>query len=102
MRSDGSQLPSSHILRDGAHVTLRFISPADGEELRRGFAQLSAASRYRRFLAPVSALSDEMVRYLTEVDGKSHVAIVATIDSLDLKSDVGVGVARYIRLEDEP
>nr|WP_240808051.1 GNAT family N-acetyltransferase [Polyangium spumosum] len=43
-----------------------------------------------------------MARYLTEVDGSDHVAIIATADSLDLKEEEGVGVARFLRLPEEP
>ena len=91
-----------HVLLDGTKVTLRLIRPDDGEPLRQGFSRLSPTSRYRRFLTGMSELSDEMVRYLTEVDGVDHVAIVATTDSLDLKTEIGLGVARVIRLEGEP
>ena len=91
-----------HVLADGTKVTLRLITPADAEPLRQGFLRLSPTSRYRRFLSGMSELSDDMVRYLTEVDGINHVAVVATTDSLDLKSEIGLGVARVIRLEGEP
>ena len=91
-----------HVLDDGTKVTLRLIKPDDAEPLRLGFSRLSPTSRYRRFLSGMSELSDEMVRYLTEVDGVDHVAVVATTDSLDLKTEIGLGVARVIRLEGEP
>lgn len=91
-----------HVLGDGTKLTLRLIRPEDGEPLRRGFSRLSPTSRYRRFLSGISELSDEMVRYFTEVDGVNHVAVVATTDSLDLKTEIGLGVARVIRLEGEP
>jgi GNAT superfamily N-acetyltransferase len=91
-----------HTLADGTRVTLRFIEPEDAAELRRCFARLSPRSRYQRFLGGVSELTDEMVAYLTHVDGVRHVAVVATTDSHDLKSEVGLGVARFVRLADEP
>ena len=93
---------SEHVLGDGTRVEIRPIRPEDRDELARGFARLSPASRYRRFLAQTGALSDETLRYLTEVDGKDHVALVATTPSHDLRRDVGLGVARFIRLPDEP
>jgi GNAT superfamily N-acetyltransferase len=91
-----------HQLRDGTRIVLRFIQPEDAAELRRCFAQLSPRSRYQRFLGGVHELTDQMVAYLTNVDGENHVAIVAACDSLDLKSEVGLGVARFIRLQDDP
>jgi GNAT superfamily N-acetyltransferase len=50
----------------------------------------------------VGELSDAMLTYLTDVDQKNHVAIVATIVSPDLKTERGVGVARFIRLKSSP
>jgi GNAT superfamily N-acetyltransferase len=91
-----------HVIEGGAKVTLRLIRPDDGEPLREGFLRLSPTSRYRRFLSGMSELSDDMVRYLTDVDGVNHVAIVATTDSLDLKTEIGLGVARVIRLPGDP
>ena len=91
-----------HVLADGTKVTLRLIRPEDGEALRKGFSRLSPTSRYRRFLSGISELSDDMVRYFTQVDGVNHLAMVATTDSLDLKTEIGLGVARMIRLEGEP
>jgi len=92
----------THGLADGRNVVLRHIKPSDADEMRRGFDQLSPTSRYRRFLAGVKALDDETIRYLTNVDGVDHVAIVALIESPDLKEEHGVGVARFIRSKDEP
>jgi GNAT superfamily N-acetyltransferase len=91
-----------HALGDGTRVTLRFIRPEDAEELRRSFARLSPRSRYQRFLGGVPELTEGMLAYLTQIDAVNHVAIVATTDSLDLKSEVGLGVARFVRLDGEP
>jgi GNAT superfamily N-acetyltransferase len=91
-----------HVLADGTRVTIRFIRPEDAEELRRAFGRLSPRTRFQRFLGPLAALSEENLRYLTELDGDRHLAVVAGTDSLDLKRDVGLGVARYVRLADDP
>ncbi len=94
--------PKEVVLRDGTKVSLREIRPEDGPGLRESFSKLSATSRHRRFFSGVSELTDDMVHYLTHVDGKNHVAIIATMESLDLKDERGVGVARFIRLKDHP
>jgi RimJ/RimL family protein N-acetyltransferase len=98
----GNDFRSEHTLRDGTRVTLRTIRPSDRDELRRQFSRLSPESRYRRFFHPISELTDEMLDYLTEVDGKNHVAIVAWVESLDLKSEEGVGIGRFVRFPGEP
>ncbi len=100
--SRAAEFHEEHVLADGTKITLRAIRPDDAEELHRCFARLSPRSRYQRFLGGVGELSAAMIEYLTRVDGERHVAIVATTESHDLKSEVGLGVARFVRLQDEP
>lgn len=87
-------------LTDGSKVTLRPIGPADKELLLDGFAHLSAESRLRRFLGPKAALSAAELSYLTECDGYDHFAIGAVQKRDDGLH--GVGVARIIRLPEQP
>jgi GNAT superfamily N-acetyltransferase len=86
-------------LRDGTPVLVRPIRPDDKGLIRQGFDRLSPASRYRRFLAPVDELSDAELRYLTEIDYIDHFAWAALRAD---RPDGGLGVARYIRLKEEP
>ena len=91
---------AGQVLRDGTRVVLRPIVPADRERLAEGLRRLSARSRRQRFHGAVGELSDEQLRYLTEVDQHDHVAWVAL--DLDRLDQPGIGVARYVRVEDEP
>ena len=97
----GPDFSEEHVLADGSAVTLRHVRPSDAEEVRRGFLALSPESRYRRFLR-VTSLTDEALRYLTEVDGWDHVALVAVGYAPDLKTEQGYGLARFVRVEGEP
>jgi GNAT superfamily N-acetyltransferase len=90
-----------HRLHDGTVVTLRYIRADDAPELAQRFSELSLDSRRRRFFAGMAGLSARMLRYLTEVDGYDHVAIVATVEG-DGHRPRGVGVARFIRLAEAP
>lgn len=85
----------------GHAIVLRFIRPDDAAELRREFLALSPESRYRRFFGAATDLDDAALAYLTCVDGENHVAIVAVTESLDLKTERGVGVARFVRSKDD-
>lgn len=87
-------------LRDGTQVLLRPIRPEDRARLEAGLQRLSPASRYLRFHTTVDSLSDEQLRYLTDVDQHDHVALVAL--DLDRPDEPGVGVARFIREPYEP
>jgi GNAT superfamily N-acetyltransferase len=85
-------------LRDGREVVLRLVRPDDKERLHRGFLALSPESRYRRFFTIKSDLTDEELRYLTEVDGVHHFALGA----ISADGEDGVGVARFIQIDGEP
>ena len=87
-------------LRDGRPVALRPVVPADRDRLAEGFEELSVASRRMRFLGSVSSLSEEHLRYFTEIDGYDHVAWGA----LDLSDPdaPGFGVGRFVRLARQP
>jgi len=86
-------------LRDGTPVLVRPIRPDDKGRLAEGLARLSAESRFRRFMAPITELSDEQLAYLTEVDYFDHFAWVAVLGE---RPDFGIGVGRYVRLEEDP
>jgi GNAT superfamily N-acetyltransferase len=84
-------------LRDGTPIVLRTVRPDDKELLRRGFLKLSPESRYLRFFSPKQDLSEEELRYLTEVDGVRHFALGAVRED----DGEGLGVARFIQLDDD-
>jgi RimJ/RimL family protein N-acetyltransferase len=84
--------PQEVTLADGSRLLLRAISPDDRALLLEGFEQLSPESRYRRFMGPHNRLSKRELHYLTDVDHRTHEAIVA----LEAATGAGVGVARYI------
>lgn len=84
-------------LRDDSRVTVRPVTPDDKEAIREGFRRLSPTSRYRRFLSPVAELTDRMATYLTEVDHHDHEALLAVAPD-----GHGVGVARFVRSEEDP
>lgn len=87
-------------LRDGTRVLLRPIQPDDAWRLSEGLARLSPRSRYLRFHRDLESFTPEQLAYLTEVDHHDHEAWVA-LDPDDLDAP-GFGVARYVRLADEP
>jgi RimJ/RimL family protein N-acetyltransferase len=89
-------------LKDGTPVVVRPLGPDDREGLRQALLALSPETRYLRFLDANRQPTEELLTYLTGVDQKDHVALCATIESPDLKSERGIGVARFIRLDDPP
>jgi GNAT superfamily N-acetyltransferase len=83
-------------LSDGTEVRLREIRASDKALLAAGHERLSEQSRLRRFLSAKPRLTSSDLRYLTEVDGVNHYAVVA------LRGEQIVAVARWVRLRDEP
>ena len=67
--------------------------------LENGLRQLSAESVQRRFLTPKSSFSRAELRYLTEVDGRDHVALVVEHPVQPARRLIAVG--RFVRLHDD-
>lgn len=80
-------------------ILFRHIRADDKGRLDAALQRLSPESRQRRFLMPKPRFSSSELRYLTEIDGFDHVAIVAV--SAD-DPDVFYGVGRFVRLTEDP
>ena len=94
VRSAPYTLPKS-----GETIAFRFIRPEYKDGLAAAFQRLSPESRHKRFLAPKPRLSSSELRYLTEIDGFDHVAVLAVLAD---DPDAIVGVGRFVRLRDLP
>ena len=93
---------STHRLADGTPVRLRLLRRGDRAKLVAAFDRLSPESRYRRFFTAMPRLPEKLLRRLLDLDGWNHVAIGAETVTADPAQAEGVGVARFIRLADEP
>ena len=87
-------------LPDGAPILIRPIRADDKRMLENGLRHLSAESVQRRFLTPKSSFSRAELRYLTEVDGRDHVALVVESPAEPVRRLIAVG--RFVRLADDP
>jgi acetyltransferase len=88
------QLPS------GPTVLVRPIRADDKRMLSEGLERLSDLSVQRRFLSPKRKFTASELRYLTEVDGRDHVAFVAEAPADPVRRIVAVG--RFVRLQEDP
>jgi protein lysine acetyltransferase len=75
---------------------MRPIAPDDKDRLSAGVAALSPESAYGRFLTGKSSLTSSELRYLTEVDGVDHIALVV-LHGIEL-----VAVGRIVRDQTQP
>jgi GNAT superfamily N-acetyltransferase len=87
-----------HRLANGQQVWIRPIQPDDACGLQTGLRHLSAATVQRRFLGAKPRFTARELRYLTEVDGVDHIALVA----ISVLTGRLVAVARCVRLPEEP
>ena len=87
-------------LPDGAQILIRPIRSDDKRFLEDGLRQLSDESVHRRFLSPKRSFSRAELRYLTEVDGRDHVALVAEYPGEPVRRLIAVG--RFVRLAQDP
>lgn len=85
-------------LGDGRAVLVAPLRPEDRERYLAGLGRASPETLYRRFLTPISRLSETQLRYLLEVDHRDHEALLA----VDEETGDAVGVARFIRDPERP
>jgi RimJ/RimL family protein N-acetyltransferase len=86
-----------HTLHDGTRILVRPIEPGDKARLSAALGRLSRETIRRRFFAAKPGFTSGELRYLTEVDGRNHLALVA-LPAED--PDSIIAVARCVRLAD--
>jgi protein lysine acetyltransferase len=87
-------------LPDGALILVRPIRADDKRMLEDGLRHLSDESVQRRFLTLKRSFSRAELRYLTEVNGRDHVALVAEYPGDPARRLIAV--ARFVRLAEDP
>ena len=81
-------------------MLIRPIRADDKRLLQEGLQRLSDESVQRRFLSPKRSFSRTELRYLTEVDGRNHVAFVVEDPNEAERRLIAVG--RFVRLVGDP
>jgi GNAT superfamily N-acetyltransferase len=94
--SDPVAIHAAAVLGDGTAVHLRAIRPDDKERLRIAFERLSRRSVYRRFFRPVTALTPDVLRQLTELDFRDRVGLVLSVE--DEAGERLIAVGRFVRV----
>src|SRR5205814_7875087 len=75
------------LLADGRSVVMRPVLPQDAQAEQLFVRGLSATSRVLRFHIGIRELAPDMLRALTDIDQRRHVAIVAQRDDEDDEDD---------------
>jgi GNAT superfamily N-acetyltransferase len=76
-------------------ITIRAVRPDDKERIVTAFKALDPQSIYLRFFCHKKELSDQELQRVTENDGASEVALVATVT--DGNREIIVGMGNYAR-----
>lgn len=90
---------------DGLAWTLRPIRPEDAEPLQEFIRDLSAHTRYMRFISALRELPPRMLSRYTQVDYHRELALVATMQQSNPQHrnhprEVIIGLAHYLRNTD--
>jgi GNAT superfamily N-acetyltransferase len=80
-------------LRDGRHVTLRTIRAEDKDKLQAALRDLSAESRYYRFMSPLRELSPQLLERATHPEADRELQLVAVFG--EGAQEKIIGGARY-------
>jgi len=86
--------PVTAVLRDGAVVEIRAVTPADRERLVSLYARMSPTSIRHRFFAVKSQLTSDEIRFLTG-NGSTHVVLAV------VAGDTFLGTGRYVVIDDD-
>ena len=80
-------------LRDGTTLTVRLVTPDDGEVLQRYFRNLSTGSRYNRFLGAMSELPPSQLDHFIHAGEDDRFSVIAAV-TIEGR-EIIVGEARY-------
>ena len=100
MSTDLASYSATETLPGGQRLWLRAIRPDDRDRLREEFLKLSKDTVRERFFSIKLDLTPDELTYLTEVDFRHHVALVAELESGPYRIPVAVG--RLVRRNDDP
>jgi GNAT superfamily N-acetyltransferase len=89
-RAPADLAPEPLQLRAGEHLVVRPVRPQDADAAQVFVRSLSTASRVLRFHVGIRELAPDMLRAMTEVDPRRHVALVVQ------HGDAIVADARYV------
>jgi len=89
---------ADEVLRDGAPIHIRAITPSDKDLLFEHFSGLSPDSRYTRFFGAKRTLTLAELAGFTELDFDNQVGLTATMIQGGRERFIGIG--RYFRTQD--
>jgi RimJ/RimL family protein N-acetyltransferase len=93
---DVREYEAHETLKDGRSVIVRAIRPDDKTAILQGIGLFSDASLYKRFHGAKSSLTDQELKFYTEIDYLHHVALLAVLKN----NDQAIGGGRFIACDE--
>jgi RimJ/RimL family protein N-acetyltransferase len=87
-------------LKDGTPVVIRAVRPDDKEKINEAFKHLDPETIYTRYFRYKSNLTDEELKWATELDFNNDVALVITIQTG--ARETVIGGARFSVIKCDP
>ena len=84
------ELEGELVLRDGRKVWVRPILPTDADDLAQAIAEADSETLLHRFFTAAPNISDKQIHYLSEVDYRKRLALVAADED-----GRGVAISRF-------
>jgi acetyltransferase len=85
--------------KNGEAIAIRPIRPSDAEIEQAFVRDLSAESKYLRFLDTMRELSPQLLKRFTDIDYNREMALIAV--HFEAARETQVGVARYVTNRDD-
>jgi len=89
-----ANLVQEFMLADGTAIMIRPVRPEDAEIMKQGFSELSADSRYFRFMNAMNEMPESMLIRFSQIDYDREMALIATTRIEGEDSELGI--ARYV------
>ena len=89
-------------LPNGRTMRLRLAGPGDRDALVAAFEQLSPESRFHRWLYAKRSFSEQEIAEILAPEDQDHVAIVAVELGPQREEVSGMGMARFVRVPEDP
>src|SRR5262245_2188216 len=81
----------------GASLCIRPLRADEQPRVRRFFQQLSARTRYQRFLSQVTEVPEALLRHLSATDDATRLTLIAEINQESVAEVVGIGNLAVMR-----
>ena len=94
-----SHLEEEVVVAGGTRLWIRPVVPSDAPALAAEFAAADDDTVYMRFFNPYFQLTEDRLRYFTEIDYHRHVALAVMVLTPDGGAE-GVAVGRYVARSD--